>query len=102
MDPDQLTYSDLLFLIDYISGFTLHSKEYNHYTCFQKSISTIHVPGCVVQSVTGVASSIPARSRTFMEIDYEIVPTVILLSSPESFKKDCCQLQAKVCARSTG
>ena len=50
----------------------------------------------------GVARSIPARSRTFMEIDYEITSTVILLPSVESFKKDCCQLSAKVCGRSTG
>ena len=50
----------------------------------------------------GVASSIPARSHTFVEIDHEIISTVILLSSAESFKKGCCQLQAKVCARSTG
>ena len=34
--------------------------------------------------------------------DYEIISTVILLPSAESFKKGCCQLQAKVCARSTG
>ena len=50
----------------------------------------------------GVASSIPARSHTFVEIDNEIISTVILLPSAESFKKGCCQLQAKVCARSTG
>ena len=50
----------------------------------------------------GVASSIPAQSHTFVEIDYEIVSTVILRPSTESFKKDCCQLQGKVCARSTG
>ena len=37
-----------------------------------------------------------------MEIDHEIISTVILLPSAESFKKGCCQLQAKVCARSTG
>ena len=48
-------------------------------------------PGRVEQSVTclatdasltadpGVASSIPARSHTFVEIDYEIISTVILL-----------------------
>ena len=42
----------------------------------------------------GVASLIPARDHTFVEID--------LLPSAESFKKGCCQLQAKVCARSTG
>ena len=50
----------------------------------------------------GVASSIPARSHTFVDIDHEIISTVILLPSAESFKKGCCQLQAKVCARSTG
>ena len=49
----------------------------------------------------GVVSLIPARSHTFVEIDHEIIYTVILLPSAESFKKDCCQLQAKVCARST-
>ena len=70
-------------------------------------------PGRVAQSVTclatdvsltanpGVASSIQALSHTFVEIDHEIIATVILLPSAESFKKGCCQLQAKVCARST-
>ena len=50
----------------------------------------------------GVASSIPALSHTFMEIDHEIISTVILLPSAESLidKKSCCQLQAKVYARS--
>ena len=69
------------------------------------------VPGRVAQSVTclvtdakltadpGVASSIPARSHTFVEIDHEIISTVILLPSPESFMKGCCQFQAKVCAQ---
>ena len=71
-------------------------------------------PGRVAQSVTclatdacltadpGVASSIPARSHTFVEIDHEIISTVILLPSADSFKKGCCQLQAKVCAQITG
>ena len=72
------------------------------------------LPGRVGQSVTclatdvcltadpGVASSIPARSHTFVEIDHEIISTVILLPSADSFKKGCCQLQAKVCAQITG
>ena len=72
------------------------------------------IPGRVAQSVMclatdasvtadpGVASSIPARSHTFVEIDHEIFSTVILLPSAESFKKDCCQLQVKVCVQSTG
>ena len=71
-------------------------------------------PGRIAQSVTCLAtdaslptdprvvSSIPAWSHTFVEIDYEIISTVILLPFPESIKKDCCQLQAKVCAQSTG
>ena len=45
----------------------------------------------------GVASSITAWSHIFMEIDHEIIYTVILLPS-DSFKKGCCQLQGKVCA----
>ena len=72
------------------------------------------VPGRVAQSVTclatdacltadpGVASSIPVRSHTFVEIDHEIISTVILLPSADLFKKGCCQLQAKVCAQITG
>ena len=85
--------------------------------CFRKEyilkFFTLHVfvPGRVAQSVTclatdasltadpGVASSIPARSHTFVEIDHEIISSP---PSAESFKKGCCQLQAKVCARSTG
>ena len=72
------------------------------------------MPGHVAQSVTclatdacltadpGVASMIPAPSHTFMEIDHEMISRVILLPSADSFKKGCCQLQAKVCARITG
>ena len=70
-------------------------------------IATATSPGCVAQSVPclatdayltadpGVASSIPARSHTFMEINHEIISTVILLPSAESVKKGCCQLLAK-------
>ena len=67
-------------------------------------------PGRVAQSVTclatdgsliaypGVASLITARSLAFVEIDYGIISTVILLPSAESYKKDCCQLQVNVYA----
>ena len=44
----------------------------------------------------GVASSIPAWSHTLVEIDHEIISTVILLPSADAFKKGCCQLQAEV------
>ena len=75
---------------------------------------SLGMPGRVAQSVTclatdasltadpGVSSLIPVRSHTFVEIDYEIISTVILLPSADSFKKGCCQLQARVCARFTG
>ena len=49
----------------------------------------------------GVGCLILAQSHTFVEIDHEIISMVILLPSAESFKKGCCQLQAKVCARIT-
>ena len=59
-------------------------------------------PGRVAQSVTcqttdaclttdlGIASSIPARSHSLVEINHEIAPTVILLPSADLFKKGCC------------
>ena len=50
----------------------------------------------------GVVSSIPAWSYTLVEIDHKITYMVILFPSADSFKKGYCQLQAKVCARSTG
>ena len=85
-----------------------------YFSCFFMS-STVQ-SGRIVQPVTcpatdasltadpGVASSIPARSHTFVDIDHEIISKVILLPSAESFKKGCCQLQARVLlyARSTG
>ena len=49
----------------------------------------------------GVASLIPARSHTFVEIDHEIISTFFLLPSADSFK-GCCQLQGKVCSLITG
>ena len=49
----------------------------------------------------GVASSIPAQSHTFGEIDHEII-SMVILDSAESFKKGCCQLQGKVYAGRTG
>ena len=81
---------------------------------FRPSLSYRFLPGRVAQSVTclatdacltadpGVASTIPARFHTFVEIDHEINSTVILLPSADSFKKGFCRLQAKVCAQITG
>ena len=59
------------------------------------------MPGRVAQSVACLAtnacliadpedaSSIPVRSHTFPEIDHEMISTVILLPSADSFKKGC-------------
>ena len=94
--------------------FMYHNKSLSKNYVFDQLRATFPGPGRVAQSVTclatdasltadpGVMSSIPARSHTFVEIDHEIISTVFLLPSAESFKKGCCQLQAKVCARSTG
>ena len=97
--------------IYYFHVFSFHSFV----TIFlQKCLNAFDLPGLVAQSVTclatdasltadpGVTSSILVRSHTLLEIDHNIISMVILLPSAESFKLGCCQLQAKVCARSTG
>ena len=66
-----------------------------------QSLSCLATDACLTAD-PGVASSIPTRSHTFVEIDHEMISTVILLPYADSFKKGCCQLQAKVCARITG
>ena len=67
-----------------------------------KSLQYIGPWSAVDNADPGVASSIPAWSLTFVEIVHEMISTVILLPSAESFKKGCRHLQAKVCAQSTG
>ena len=67
-------------------------------------VTCLATDGCLTAEI-GFASSIPTWSHTFLEIDCEIseiICTLILLHSAESFRKGCCQLQAKVCAQSTG
>ena len=91
----QTTFSDAFFL-----G-ALKVKTW--ITCYlvAQSVTCLATDACLTAD-PGVASSIPARSYTFVEIDHEIISTVILLPSADSFKKGCCQLQAKVCAQITG
>ena len=66
-----------------------------------QSVTCLATDACLTAD-SGVTSSIPARSHTFVEIYCEKISTVILLSSVDSFKKGFYQLQAKVCARITG
>ena len=85
--------------------FQLQLKQlYSHEatTVFIYHHSDSYIPLTHWQYYIGVASSIPARYHTFVEIDHEIISTVILLPSADLFKKGCCQLQAKVCAQITG
>ena len=80
--------------------------------CCPYSTYVLSMSGRVTQSLMCLATDacltadsgswIPAQYHTFMEFDHEIISTVILLPSADSFKKGCCQLQANVCARITG
>ena len=66
-----------------------------------QSVTCLATDTCLT-AVPGVGSLIPAQSHTFVEFDHEITSTVSLLPFAGLFKKCCCQLQAKVCAQSTG
>ena len=70
----------------------IQKSKIQHEICL---LTILLKPGRVAQSVTclatdasltadpGVASLIPVRSHTFVEIDHEIISTVILLPSAE-------------------
>ena len=62
---------------------------------------TYQTTDAYLTAVPGVARLIMAWSSTSLYIDHEIISTVILHWSADLFKKSC-QLQAKLCARSTG
>ena len=71
-------------------------------TRLRSTVRNVSGTGVSLTADPGVKSSIPARSHTFVDIDREIISTVNILPSTESFKKGCCQLQVNVCAQSTG
>ena len=79
-------------------GFKVNTAELGR---IAQSVTCLATDACLTAD-PGVASLIPVRSHTFVEIDHEIISTVNLLPSADSFKKGCCQLQVKVCARITG
>ena len=85
-------FRSLFDLIHYVPSTIFHTGAVGNVSGYR----------CVLTADPGVASSIPVRSYTFVEIDHDMISTVILLPSADSFKKGCCQLQAKVCARITG
>ena len=73
----------------------------SHVYIWDAVMNVIPYSACLI-AVPGVTSLIPAQSYTFLEIDHEMISTVILLPSADLFKKGCCQLQAKPCTRNTG
>ena len=86
---------------DNIDVFNTTSRYLDDILNISNMVTCLATDACLTAD-PGVASSIPVRSHTFVEIDHEMISTVILLPSADSFKKGCCQLQAKVCARITG
>ena len=73
-----------------------------HQTGPRSAVGNVSGYRCVSDCRSRGREWIPARSHPFVEIDHEIISMVILLPSADSFKKGCCQLQAKVCAQITG
>ena len=70
------------------------------YHCFRDFFFTCLTTDACLRADPGVPSSILTWSHTFPE--NKMISTVILLPFADSFKKGCCQLQAKVYAGSTG
>ena len=97
-----LTIGDNNALLCYLKETPDNLKQFAEKLCGDVQVSIGLGTDASLTADPGVAGSIPALFHNFVEIDYEIISTVILLPSAESFKKDCCHLQAKVCARSTG
>ena len=73
---------DISLLTIFGTNISYQNREAQSVTCLATDAS--------LAAVSGVASSLPARSHTFVEIDHEIISTVILLPFAESFKKGCC------------
>ena len=71
------------------------------------TVSNFMGPGHIAQSLAflatdGCLTADPGVDPCPVPFFREIISTVILLPSADSFKKGCCQLQSKVCARITG
>ena len=110
MTPVRLEPAALRSRVKHSTTEPLRSRLRNVFICLshirktgtRSAVGYVSGNRCSLTADPGVASLIPVRSNIFVEIDHEIISTVILLPFAESFKKGCCQLQAKVCAQSTG
>ena len=102
-------------------GLRLRQHQYLVYACSEgldESTHFLHIrlgfitePRSAVGNMSANRCESDCRSRgrefnpgpvPYFRGDYEIISAVILLPYAESFKKVCCQLQVKVCARCTG
>ena len=81
-------------LVFYLSVYKLIREDW-----VADAVGNVSGNSCVSDCRTRGRDFDPSWSHTFLEIDHEIISTVILLPSAVSFKKSCCQLQAKVCAK---
>ena len=97
-----LTLCPLCLLITFANSLGQDQARQNVGAGLRSAVGNVSGYRCCLTADPGVGSSIPAQSHTFVAIDHEIISTIILFPSAESFKKGCCQLQAKVCAQITG
>ena len=100
--PDNVHYVFLSATIPNARQFAEWICHLHHQVNYRGPHSTVANMSSYLTADPGVVSLIAARSHTFVEINHKMISTVTLLPSAESFKKGCCQLQAKVCTRSTG
>ena len=86
-----------------IAGLTVHKINLFHlkYTGPRSEVGNVSGNRCKSDCRSRGGKFDPGQVPYSVEIDHEIISTVILLPSAESFKKGYCQLQAKLCARST-
>ena len=86
----------IIFPLPVMLKFTVHITAVHLFTCVAKAVTSQRsreLPGNEKYLVKAYIQNFE-RKKSFLYEQF--------LPSAESFKKGCCQLQAKVCARSTG
>ena len=101
----------MLFAWFQLTHITIQNLWLNWRYDWKKHWCILHITMHEYRSVSGYRCVSDCRSRglkfdpgqvPYFREDHEIISMVILLPSVDTFKKGCCQLQAKVCAQSTG
>ena len=80
----------------------MHSDHFYHGSTEPHKVGIVSGSKCMSDCRSRGREFDLGQSHTLVEIDHEIISMVILLPSSGSYKKGCCQLQAKVFAQSTG